>query len=172
MVQKITPEVEKYIYTNRALSGGVLKDRIATKFKIVVTKRSVELYLARARATASEDNAAKIEAVREKILESGDLRAEKYLKYLDENVEALNELLKGAKGKIKIESTKDYVAASQALLKSLSTVLDFVKPSEKPTITNINIDLSKFNEEELEQYGRLAAKLAGIQEGEGKTTPT
>jgi hypothetical protein len=160
MVQKITPEIEKYIYTNRALSGGVLKDQIAKKFKIVVTKRSVELYLARARATASEDNAAKIEAVREKILESGDLRAEKYLKYLDENVEALNELLKGAKGKIKIESTKDYVAASLALLKSLSTVLDFVKPTEK---TNLNVsfkpDLSKLTIDELRQLRSIRSKL-------------
>jgi hypothetical protein len=66
------------------------------------------------------------------VVENGDggtfLQAEKYLKYMDENIVALNALLKRAES-IEIENVRDYVAVSQALLKSLSTVLGFGKPS-------------------------------------------
>jgi hypothetical protein len=137
MAKKITPEIEAFIFSNRSLAGSALKSLIAKKFKIQVTTRSVELYLARARAEAAAKNAAKVEAVREKILDDADQWANKYLKYLDEEVEALRDLK--ASGEIKFKSgemerviaiadIKDRIAISQALHKHLITVIEFVKP--------------------------------------------
>jgi hypothetical protein len=131
MAKKITPEIEKFIKLNRALSGSTLKDLIAKKFKIVVTSRSVELYLAKARAEAESDNSAKVEAVREKILDDADKWANKYLQYLDDETESLRKLIEDAEkgtNPIKLETAKDRLAASAALHKMLSTIIEFVKP--------------------------------------------
>ena len=134
---KVTPEIERFISTNRALSGGTLRDLIAKKFKLAVTTRSIERYLAKARAEATADNAAKVEAVRSKILEDADQWANKYLKYLDEEVEALQKIKETGKQVFKskeetreivILDIKDRMAVSQALHKHLITVIEFVKP--------------------------------------------
>ena len=119
---KVTPEIEKFIFTNRALSGGALKDQIAKKFKLAITTRSIERYLAKARADATADNAAKVEAVRSKILEDADHWANDYLKYLDEEVNDLRKIKESGeqifkKGEntrtIEISDIKDRIAVSQ-----------------------------------------------------------
>ena len=134
---KVTPEIEKYIFTNRALSGGALKGQISKKFKIVITTRSIERYLAKARAEATADNAAKVIAVRSKILEDADHWANDYLKYLDEEVKDLRKIKETGEQsfgegetlrKIEITDIKDRIAVSQALHKHLITVIEFVKP--------------------------------------------
>ena len=179
MVQKITPEIEKFIFMNRALSGGALKDLIAKKFKIVVTTRSVELYLAKSRAAATANNAARVEAVREKILVDADKWANKYLQYVDEEIESLKVLIKNsAEGEVpvKLETAKDRLAASQALHRMLSTIIDFVKPESETNVSiNIKPDFSKLDDAELDVLNSIAAKVArssGDQEGEGKTAST
>ena len=139
---KVTPEIEKFIFTNRALSGGALRDLIAKKFKLAVTTRSIERYLAKARAEATADNAAKVEAVRSKILEDADHWANDYLRYLDEEVKDLRKIkesgeqtfkTKDGTRKIEIVDIKDRIAVSQALHKHLITVIEFVKPGNGNT---------------------------------------
>lgn len=146
---KVTPEIEKFIFANRALSGGVLKDQISKKFKIAITTRSIERYLAKARADAATDNAAKIEAVRSKILDDADQWANKYLQYLDEEVEALRALKESGEIKyrsgelertIAIADIKDRMAISQALHKHLITVIEFVKPGSNTTLPDEDLD--------------------------------
>ena len=107
---------------------NILVGLIDKEFNLKITSRAIYPYLERARAESIAINDAKVEAVRARILGDGGFQAGKYLKYLDENIESLNLILKSVNG-IKIETARDYVAVSQALLKSLSTVLDFVKPS-------------------------------------------
>ena len=168
---KITPAIERFIQSNCTLTPEALSALILKKFKIQITSRALYPHVDKARAETAANNDAKVEAIRAQILNTGDLRAEKYLKYLDENVEALNGFLKGATG-LKIESMKDYVATSQALLKSLSTVLDFVKLPEKVDVTiNSKPDLSKLTDAELdaiETISRKAARSDRDPEGEGK----
>lgn len=172
MAKKITPEIEKYIAANRALSGGALKDLIAKKFKIVVTSRSVELYLAKARAEAESDNAAKVEAVRAKILDDADKWANKYLQYTDDEIESLRKLIKTSEegeNPVALETARDRLAASTALHKMLSTIIDFVKPEEKANVTvNIKPDLSKLSTDELRQLRSIKSKLEGDRSGAGQ----
>lgn len=172
MAKKITPEIEKYIAANRALSGGALKDLIAKKFKIVVTSRSVELYLAKARAEAESDNAAKVEAVRSKILDDADKWANKYLQYTDDEIESLRKLIKASEEgehPVALETARDRLAASTALHKMLSTIIDFVKPEEKANVTvNIKPDLSKLSADELRQLRSIKSKLEGDRSGAGQ----
>ncbi|MFA7220993.1 MAG: hypothetical protein WC119_10900 [Synergistaceae bacterium] len=172
MAKKITPEIEKYIAANRALSGGALKDLIAKKFKIVVTSRSVELYLAKARAEAESDNAAKVEAVRSKILDDADKWANKYLQYTDDEIESLRKLIKASEEgehPVALETARDRLAASTALHKMLSTIIDFVKPEEKANVTvNIKPDLSKLSTDELRQLRSIKSKLEGDRSGAGQ----
>jgi hypothetical protein len=138
MPTKVTPAIVKFIQSNCTLTPDALSGLILKKFKIQITGRALYPHVERARVEAAADNEAKIEAVRAKILEKGDLRAEKYLKYLDENVEALHKLIVDAKD-IKIADVKDLVAVSNSLQKSLCTVLDFVKPSDNNANISINI---------------------------------
>ena len=126
--RKVTPAIEKFVQNNCTLPPNVLVGLIDKEFSLKITSRAIYPYLQRARAESIAVNDAKVEAVRARILGDGGLQAGKYLKYLDENIESLNLILKSANG-IKIETTRDYVAVSQALLRSLSTVLGFVKPS-------------------------------------------
>lgn len=146
---KVTPEIEKFIFANRALSGGALKDQISKKFKIVITTRSIERYLAKARAEATANNAARVEAVRAKILDDADQWANKYLQYLDEEVEALRKLKESGEMKFKtgeveriiaIEDIKDRIAISQSLHKHLITVIEFVKPGDGSQISDVDSD--------------------------------
>ncbi|MHC1687986.1 MAG: hypothetical protein AB9879_09805 [Methanothrix sp.] len=172
MAKKITPEIEKFIFLNRALSGGALRDLIAKKFKIVVTTRSVELHLAKARAAASADNAAKVEAVRAKILDGADEWANRYLRYVDDEIKSIRALIeeseRGEK-KIKLETAKDRMAASQALHRMLSTIIDFVKPEENTNVSiNIEPDLSRLSIEELRQLRAIRQKLEGDRSGAGE----
>lgn len=123
-------------------------------------------HIRQARADREAKNNAKIEAVREKIIDDADKWASKYLRYLDEEIENLKILLDKSKD-VPIKTARDRAAISQSFQKSLSLILDFVKPETSQNITNINIDLSRLTEKELEDYGRLASKLEGIPEGEG-----
>ena len=163
--KKVTPEIEKFIQSNRALTANALSGLIFKKFKIEISGKAIKPHLERARAEEAANNNAKVEAVRAKILDAGDLRAEKYLKYLDENVEALHNLLTGAKA-VKVETARDYVAVSQTLVKSLSEVLSFVKLPEKCDINvNVKPDLSKLSLDQLDQLESIALQLAGDQAG-------
>lgn len=170
MVKKVTPAIERFIQSNCKLTPQAISGLIAKKFNVDISRVALIPYVERARAEAAADNNAKVEAVRAKILDSSDIRAEKYLKYLDDNVEKLHGLLINAT-EVKVEDIKDLVAVSNSLQKSLCAVLDFVKPTAPLVAVNMNVDLSKFTESELEEYGRLAAKLAGIQEGKSEEKP-
>jgi hypothetical protein len=170
MVKKVTPEVEQFISSNHTLSSDMLSGLIQKNFGIRITDRAIDPYLIKARSDAEAANGAKIEAVRAKILEEGDLRAEKYLKYSDELIEKLHALVVEANG-IKIKDARDLVAVSQALQKSIGAILDFVKPPEKTNVS-INVpDLSKLSDSELRQYRAIRAKLEGAGPGTSKTPP-
>lgn len=159
--RKVTPAIEKFVQSNCTLTSNTLSALIEKRFKIKITSKALEPYIARARAESIAVNDAKVEAVRSQILDDGGLQAGKYLKYLDENIEALNNLLKNADC-VKIETARDYVAVSQALLKSLSTVLEFVKP-EKEASANVSHkpDLSRLSIEQLRQLRDIKLQLEG-----------
>lgn len=167
--RKVTPEISKFIQSNCKLTPNALSGLISKKFSIDITEQALRPHVERARAEAAADNNAKVEAVRAKILDGGDIRAEKYLKYLDDNVEALHNLILNAK-EIKVEDVKDLVAVSNSLQKSLCAVLDFVKPAEKGDINvSIKPDLSKFTVDELRQLRTLTAKSRGDRQGDSST---
>jgi hypothetical protein len=163
-MKKVTPEIEIFIADNCTLSGDRLSGLIREKFGIKISQPAIEPYLRRFRAEKEATNNAKVEAVRGKILDDADRWANKYLRYLDDEIESLRVLSLETKD-LKVETIRDRAALSQSLQKALSMVLDFVKP-EPAKETNISVDISSFSEEELEEYGRLAAKLAGVPKGE------
>lgn len=169
MGKKITPEIEAFIFGNRALSGSSLKDLIGQKFGIQVTTRSVELYLARARAEAAADNAAKVEAVRSKILGDADVYAEKYLRYMDEEIEEWKKILKDGKQtfpdgrKIEIKSIKARSDASAAMHKFITSIIEFAKPPEKNP--NININIPESLPERMKKYEKYYEQMDAASKG-------
>jgi hypothetical protein len=166
--KKVTPAIEKFISSNCTLTPNAISGIIFKRFKIEITGKALQPYVERARAETAAINNAKVEAVRAKILESGDLRAEKYLKYLDDNVEALHNLIINAKD-IKIEDVKDLVAVSNSLQKSLCAVLDFVKPPETANVSvTVKSDLSRLSIDQLRQLRAIKQELEGDRSGTGE----
>lgn len=165
-MKKITPEISRFISDNNTLTSRALAALIDTTFNIKVSHVTIEPYLLKARAAAQADNNAKVEAVRSKILDDADKWANKYLKYLDEEVEQLKQIISTAND-IEIETAKDRATISQAFQKSLSMVLDFVKPETDIKI-NINQDLSRLSDQELKQLEIISAKLECNPGGESK----
>lgn len=163
MVTKVTPAISKFILSNCTLSPDALSKLILKKFKIQITGRALYPHVEAARAETASNNDAKVEAVRAKILDGGDIRAEKYLKYLDDNVEALHKLIVDAK-EIKVEDVKDLVAVSNSLQKSLCAVLDFVKPAETP---NINITIPESLTERMKKYEKYYEQMDAQAQAEG-----
>lgn len=162
---KISPEIKKFIESNCTLSDTALSGLIEKQFEIKVTPRTIDPYLKKARADKEATNGAKVEAVRAKILDDADKWANKYLRYLDEEVENLKAIADAATD-TKIENARDRATVSMALQKGLSMVLDFVKPENEIKI-NVTQDLSKLSDEELKQLDRITAKLES-QGGAGK----
>ena len=146
---KVTPEIESFISDNHTLSCRALVGLIEKQFKITIAFRTVNNYLEKARADAASKNNAKVEAVRSKILDDADQWANKYLQYLDEEVEALKKLKESGEIKfnsgemervIAIADIKDRIAISQALHKHLITVIEFVKPGSSVTLPDEDLD--------------------------------
>ena len=147
---KVTPEIEAFITDNHTLTCRALVGLIENKFKIKITFKTVNNYLEKARAENASKNSAKIEAVRSKILDDADQWANKYLKYLDEEVECLRSLKETGQQTFKIgeESVrileitdiKDRIAVSQTLHKYLSTVIEFVKPKGTDDSSDVDLD--------------------------------
>jgi hypothetical protein len=127
MYKKVTPEMERFIRSNCKLTSTALSGLIEKKFKIKISDRALDPYLTRFRSEADAANNAKVEAVREKILDDADKFANKYLKYLDDEIESLHALLEKNKD-VKIESAKDRATISHALNQHLRTIIEFVKP--------------------------------------------
>jgi hypothetical protein len=167
--KKVTPEMEKFIQDNCTLSPDAVSSLILKKFKIKITGRALAPHVKAARAEAEAVNNAKIQALRAEILDHPDKWANKYLQYLNDEVEALRLLIDNADADgIQIKSSKDRIAISQAFLKSLCTVLDFVKPMENPEINvNFKPDLSKLTDEELRYLESIKHKLEGDLGGQG-----
>jgi len=132
--KKVTPEIERFIQDNHTLNSTALSGLIEKKFGLKITYRAIDPYLDKARSDAESANAAKVEAVRAKILDDADAYAAKYLKILDEEIDAWGKLLKEGVfefpdgRKIRIEEVKDRQAASQSMHKYIGSVIEFVKP--------------------------------------------
>ena len=146
---KVTPAIESFISDNHTLTCRALVGLIEKKFQIKITFKTVNNYLEKARSDAAAKNNAKVEAVRSKILDDADQWANKYLQYLDEEVEALRALKESGETKFKtgefertivIEDIKDRIAISQALHKHLITVIEFVKPGNNATLPDEDLD--------------------------------
>jgi hypothetical protein len=146
---KITPAIESFIYDNHTLTCRALVGLIENQFGITITYKTVNNYLEKARVEAASENNAKIEAVRSKVLDDADQWANKYLQYLDEEVEALRRLKESGEIKFKsgeserviaIADIKDRMAISQALHKHLITVIEFVKPGNDATLPDEDLD--------------------------------
>ena len=138
---KLTPEIKRFIEDNNRLNARALSGLIESKFKIKISHVSIAKHLQKARSDAQASNAAKIEAVRSKILDDADEWANKYLRYLDEEVESLRKLkdsgkltyiIEGAANRtVEVTDIKDRMAISQTLHKYLTTVIEFVKPNSE-----------------------------------------
>jgi hypothetical protein len=132
---KVTPEIKKYIYDNNTLSSRALASLIESKFNIKIGHVTIDGHLQKARADAQANNSAKVEAVRSAVLDDAQRYAGKYLDILDKDIDAWKKLLKSGTqtfpdGRtIRIENVKDRHAASQAIHKSISTVIEFAKPT-------------------------------------------
>jgi len=146
---KLTPEIKKFIEDNNNLSARALSGLIESNFGIKISHVSIAEYLQKARAEAQANNNAKVEAVRSKILDDADRWANKYLKYLDEEVESLKAIKESgqqkfvAEGKeriIEIADIKDRISISQALHKYLTTVVEFVKPGDNSQMSDDDSD--------------------------------
>lgn len=168
---KITPKIRQYISDNRTIASRPLAELIWTKFQVRVSYVTVQKALDEVRAEKQQENEAKVEAVRSKILDDADKWANKYLQYTDEEIESLRKLIKTSEegeNPVALETARDRLAASTALHKMLSTIIDFVKPEET---TNVNIsikpDLSKLSLEQLEQLESIALQLGGDQASKG-----
>jgi hypothetical protein len=129
---KITPELKKFIEDNNTLSSRALAGLIESKFNVKITHAGIEKHLTKARADAQANNSAKVEAVRAAVLDDAQRYAGKYLTILDKEIDAWSTLLANAQN-VAIEDVKGRAAASQALQKCISMVLEFAKPSEGPT---------------------------------------
>ncbi len=129
---KITPELKKFIEDNNTLSSRALAGLIESDFNIKISHVSIEKVLTKARASAQATNNAKVEAVRAAVLDDAQRYAGKYLTILDKEIDAWDKLLADAKD-VHIEDVKGRAAASQALQKCISMVLEFAKPSEGPS---------------------------------------
>jgi hypothetical protein len=147
--KKVTPEIERFIQDNHTLNSTALSGIIEKKFGLKITYRAIDPYLDKARSDAELANAAKVEAVRSQILDDADRWANNYLKYLDEEVDALRALKESGKltfGKdgetrtIEIKDIKDRMAVSQTLHKHLITVIEFVKPGNDATLPDEDLD--------------------------------
>lgn len=151
---KVTPEIESFISDNHTLTCRALVGLIEKEFQITLTFKTVNNYLEKARAEAASKNSAKVEAVRSKILDDADQWANKYLRYLDEEVEELRKLKETGsikyksepeERKIEISDIKDRIAVSQSLHKHLITVIEFVKPGSNTTPPDEDLD-AKLNQ--------------------------
>jgi len=166
MVDKITPKIRQYIADNRTMTCRPLANLIWKKFQVKVSHVTVAEVLNEVRAEKTQVNNAKVEAVRSKILDDADKWANKYLQYVDEEIESLKALIKESNEgpeKVKLETAKDRLAASQALHRMLSTIIDFVKPEETNVSVTIKPDLSKLTPEELRVLRSIRSKCAGDQ---------
>lgn len=169
---KMNDEIKKFVDDNSALSGPALSGLILKNFNIKISQPALLPYLQKARAEKEANNSAKVEAVRSKILDDADRWANKYLQYTDDEIESLRKLIKGAEEAeepVKLETARDRLAASAALNKMLSTIIDFVKPEPK-TEFNVNLkpDLSKLSVEDLRLLRDLKLKLEGDRAGTGE----
>jgi hypothetical protein len=136
---KITPKIRQYISDNRTIASRPLVNLIWVKFQVKISYVTIQKALDEIRAEKKQENEAKVEAVRSKILDDADKWANKYLQYLDDETESLRKLIKDAEvgdNPIKLETAKDRLSASAALHKMLSTIIEFVKPSDPVTISD------------------------------------
>lgn len=143
---KVTPVIESFISDNHTLTCRALVGLIEKEFQIKLTFKTVNNYLEKARAEAASENSAKVEAVRSKILDDADQWANKYLRYLDEEVEELRQIketgsVKFGEREIEISDIKDRIAVSQSLHKHLITVIEFVKPSSNAMSSDEDLDV-------------------------------
>ena len=162
---KITKEIKEFIKSNSTKSDDALVLLIKEHFNVDVTDRTIDPYLKRSRIEVQEINNAVAETVRGEIFATGKLRAEKYLRYLDENVEALHAHVVEAKD-IEVKDMKDFVAVCNSLQKNLCSVLDYVKPPDESNV-NINIrpDLSKLSPDDLRALRSIRSKFEGDRSG-------
>jgi hypothetical protein len=177
---KVTPEMLAFIEQHSGLTNVEVTTLVNKEFNTNITLRTISEHLSRIRSGKQELTKAKIDEVRSSIVSEGKRNLNQYLTIIDREIKAWDEILINGiqvfplqKGEteprqIFISNMKDRAAASKALQDSIGKVLDFVKPTDEGLTNNIDIDLSIYTEEELEEYGRLAAKLAGVQEGKGK----
>jgi len=167
---KITPEIKRFIYDNSTLTSRALSGLIEQKFQIKVSYVSVDAVLQKARADKASDNNAKVEAVREAVLDDAQRYAGKYLDILDREIDAWDNLLttgiqtfpkkegEPEAAEIYIKDVKDRSTASQSLQKCIGMVLEFAKPAENP---NVNVTI---NEDVTTRVARYKAYFEGLKD--------
>ena len=113
---------------------------IESTFGVTLTHKAIEPHLSKARLGVQAGNAAKVAAIQAEVLSNEKRYVDRYLDFLDKEIEAWNKLLETGvqvfpkrdnevePREITINDIKDRAAASQNLLKCINSVLDFVKP--------------------------------------------
>lgn len=167
---KITPKIRQFIADNRTIASRPLVNLIWAKFQVKISYVTIQKALDEIRAEKVQENEAKVEAVRAKILDDADKWANKYLQYTDEEIESLRKLIKASEdgdNPVCLETARDRLAASTALHKMLSTIIDFVKPEEKANVT-VNVPISL--QERQAKYEEYFEKLENDAKGKSNSS--
>jgi hypothetical protein len=158
--------MEEFIYDNNTLSDSAIVELLDKRFNIKISLPTAFRYLEKARAEAKMVNSAKIEAVREQVLDNANIYAAKYLGMLDQDIEAWNTLLKGgtletATATLSIENIKDRNSAAASMQKGIGMILQFVAPVGETNVNmNFKPDYSTLTDEELDALELIAVKTA------------
>jgi hypothetical protein len=167
--KKVTPEIERFIQSNCKLTSTALSGLIENKFDIKISYRAIDPYLKRFLSEAEAENNAKVEAVRSKILGDADAYAEKYLRYMDEEIEEWKKILKEGKQtfpdgrKIEVKTVKARSEASTSLHKFIISIIEFAKPHEQNP--NININLPESLTERMKKYEKYYEQMDATTKG-------
>ena len=183
----VTPEMEAFIQDNNCLSDSAIVELLEKNFNIKISLPTAFRYLEKARANAAAINSSKVEAVREQVLDNANIYAAKYLKMIDDEICALDKILKtgsiafhnsedrgeesDAPGCLNLDSLRDRNATSQNLQKAVAMILQFVAPAGD---TNLKLSLKPnfddMSDEDLDTLEQLAVKALRKKDATDKHT--
>jgi ribosome-associated translation inhibitor RaiA len=135
--QKVTPEIKEYIKDHLGLASRELSKAIFENFKVQISYVSCASWLKAMRAEAAQENQAKVDALRSKVLSNADKFANEYLAISDQVIRELKSVLDNSKN-LKVESVKDRMLVAQVLNKYLEMIIGFANPE---VANNIEINL-------------------------------
>jgi hypothetical protein len=125
--QKVTPEIKRFIADHLGMASRELSKAIFDAYKVQISYVSCASWLKSMRAEAAQENQAKVDALRSKVLSNADKFANEYLAISDQVIRELKLVLDNSKD-LKVENVKDRMLVAQVLNKYLEMVIGFANP--------------------------------------------